>query len=74
MPGVRCWAGGLADIGGLLLRTVNGGKAWTRQQLPKGVIDVQQVQAVGPLLGWAVAPNEEHNDWIIVTRTGGLAP
>jgi photosystem II stability/assembly factor-like uncharacterized protein len=73
----RCWAGGgTHDSKAVLLRTVNGGATWTRQQPPNGnsVAVVQQAQAVGPLLGWAIEPNDQTNDWIIATRTGGLAP
>jgi photosystem II stability/assembly factor-like uncharacterized protein len=74
-PSVRCWASGYTNSpAGVLLRTVNGGRVWTRQQPPKGVDEVRSIQAVGPLLGWAVAPNELTNDWIIATRSGGAAP
>jgi photosystem II stability/assembly factor-like uncharacterized protein len=71
----RCWAvGGNSRPTGVILRTIDGGATWTRQLPPRGVDVVQQAQAIGPGLGWAVAPSEETNDWIIATTTGGLAP
>lgn len=74
-PSVRCWATGATQRPvGVILRSTDGGVTWTSQRPPKGVTEVKDVQTVGPLLGWALAPSDETNDWIIATRSGGLAP
>jgi photosystem II stability/assembly factor-like uncharacterized protein len=70
-PAVRCWASGATSDVGVLLRTENGGAAWSRQRLPSGTVEVKEVQTVGPVLGWALAPSSETNDWVIATRSGG---
>jgi Subtilase family len=72
----RCWAVGTTNSvdRGVILRTVDGGATWVRQQPPKSVVVVQQIQEVGPQLGWAIEGSDQFNDPIIATRTGGLAP